>query len=199
MALDLLVACGQARDLTCYNPLQSLPVGTEEDKPFGVWLRREMERRGYELEGPRAGGRTRLAKETGLNLSIISRILGENRVPEVKALRAIASVLAIPITDMLVHAGVLEPDDVTQIQAPSPALNTHVAIPYWVDLRDLPEWEQHIWRTPGLTIEQREAAILLIRLQRGDLHDDEGLLRLSNALHRVVTRRLEDRNPPRAM
>lgn len=174
-------------------------MGTEEDKPFGVWLRREMERRGYELEGPRAGGRTRLAKETGLNLSIISRILGENRVPEVKALRRIAAVLAIPLTEMLVHAGVLEPDDVTQIQHPTQASGTHVAIPYWVDLRDLPEWEQHIWRTPDLTVEQREAAILLARLQRGDLHDDEGLLRLSNALHRVVSRRLEGRKPPHAV
>lgn len=174
-------------------------MGTEEDKPFGVWLRREMQRRGYDLEGPRAGGRTRLAKETGLSLSIISRILNDNRVPEIKALRSIGATLGYPLSEMLIHAGIITTDDLPEDIEFTSATVATVVIPHWVDLRDLPEWEQHMWRTPGLTVEQREAAILLIRLQRGDLDDDEGLLRLSHALNRVVERRLKDRDPPRAV
>lgn len=175
-------------------------MGTEKDRPFGVWLRREMQQRGYELEGPRAGGRTRLARETGLSLSIISRILNENRVPEVKALRTIGAALGISITEMLVHAGVLNTDDLPAQTAPAPAPADRVAIPHWVDLRDLPAWEQHIWRTPRLTVEEREAAILLIRLQRGDLTDDtDGLLRLSHSLNKVIERNLKNRNPRRAI
>lgn len=173
-------------------------MGTEEDKPFGVWLRREMQRRGYDLEGPRAGGRTRLAKETGLSLSIISRILNDNRVPEVKALRSLGDALGYSLTEMLVHAGMADREDLPPSVTPS--REPRVVVPHWVSLRDLSDWEQHIWVTPGLTVEQRQAAVLLVRLQRGDLDDDtEGLLRLYHAIGDVVGRHLERSDPPRAV
>lgn len=100
-------------------------------------------------------------------------------------------------------ARVLDDPSITELPTPAGEHRPDrgsVNIPHWVDLRDLPEWEQHIWGTPQLTVEQREAAILLIRLERGDLDDDtDGLLRLYHALGRVVERRLHRNNPPRAV
>lgn len=69
-------------------------------------------------------------------------------------------------------------------------------IPSWVDLRDLPEWEQHIWRIRGLSVDERKTAILLIYLQRGELDDDtEALLYLYRAIGEVVDRKLGRGNP----
>lgn len=57
-----------------------------------------------------------------------------------------------------------------------------VYIPPTVSLVDMARWEQHIWKTPDLSVVDREAAILFLRLKRGDLGDDtQLLLRLSRA------------------
>lgn len=89
-------------------------MSTEARQPFGEWLRKEMLRQGYEVDGPRAGGRTLLAKRSGISLSIISRILGENRVPEVPALRAIGKTLGYTLGEMMVFAGLAEPEELPQ-------------------------------------------------------------------------------------
>jgi len=62
-----------------------------------------------------------------------------------------------------------------------------VEIPPYVSTVDLEPWEQRIWQTPGLNVQERETAIYLIRLQRGDLEDDtEGLQRLYNAIALIL-------------
>lgn len=71
-----------------------------------------------------------------------------------------------------------------------------VDIPPHVSLRDLPAWEQHIWRTPGLTVEQREGLILFGRLERGDLLDDTaGLTRLYNQIGQILDRQPRPPSP----
>lgn len=86
-------------------------MSTEENKPFGTWLREEMLRQGYEVDGPRAGGRTLLAKKSGISLSIISRTLNENRIPDFPALRAIGKTLGYTLAEMMVFAGIAEEGD----------------------------------------------------------------------------------------
>lgn len=180
-------------------------MGTEEDKPppFGEWLRREMQRRGYDTEGPRAGGRTRLAAETGISLSVISRILIDNRVPEIKALRAIGQRFGYSLGEMLVHAGLAEPDEFGVHVRVSPTENassphTGVDIPPEVDLDVLPEWERHVWLTPGLTIEERRMMILLVRLARDELHDVPALIDLKDTVDEIIKRELRGGNPGHA-
>lgn len=82
---------------------------------------------------------------------------------------------------------------------PQPHIRQEVAVPADVSLSDLKPWEQHIWLAPGLTTPEKEVAILLIRLRRGVLNDDEGLLRLYHALGKVVEHRLGIEDPPQAM
>lgn len=94
---------------------------------------------------------------------------------------------------------VLADPTITELPAPTgPAVRTRqdtartVEIPSWVDLRDLPEWEQHIWRTPNLSVEERQTAILMIYLERGELDDDtKSLLRLYRVIGKVVDRNLD--------
>ncbi|WP_143220369.1 hypothetical protein [Actinomadura sp. CNU-125] len=63
-----------------------------------------------------------------------------------------------------------------------------VHIPPSVSLPDLAPWERHIWRTPDLTVEERRAAILLVRLQRGELTDTGEVLALYHALGNILRR-----------
>lgn len=72
---------------------------------FATWLRREMQRRGYETEGTRAGGRSRLAEEADVSPSAISRVLNEGRTPDDETLRRIGRVLGYSLGEMLVFAG----------------------------------------------------------------------------------------------
>lgn len=153
-----------------------MPVGSKKDIPFGTWLREEMIKRGYELEGPRPGGRSRLAKEAGVDLSIVSRILNENRVPEIKALRAIGTTLGYSLGEMMMHAGIAGPDEGIGVSQTGLAHEVEAAqsirpvdLPPGVHLPDLPDWERHIWFTPGLTVKQRGMQIMFGRVQRGDL------------------------------
>lgn len=179
-------------------------MGTEKDIPFGHWLRREMKRRGYETEGPRAGGRTRLAKETGISLSVISRILIDNRVPETKALRAIGETFGYSLGEMMVHAGVANPGELgTQVIVAPEGTPTgprdSIEIPPDVDLSTVQEWQRRIWLMPDLTVDERRIAIQLIRLYRDDLKDNAALLQLKTAVDEIVARALRRDNPSRAV
>lgn len=183
-----------------------MPVGTEKDEPplFGAWLRREMERRGYETEGPRAGGRTRLANETGISLSVVSRILIDNRIPEIKALRAIGAVFGYSLGEMLVHAGLAGTDELSTTVIVGPVTSSSdeapqtVAVPPEVDLEGAPVWEREVWLTRGLTAHERRIIILLIRLTREELHDIDALLYLKDAVDGTVTRELKRGRPGQA-
>jgi transcriptional regulator with XRE-family HTH domain len=113
------------------SKLECLPVSTEAKTPFGAWLREEMLRQGYEVDGPRAGGRTLLAKRSGISLSIISRILNDDRVPDLPALRAIGKALGYGLGQMMVFAGLAEPGElpesvvrVSQVQFATPEPRT---------------------------------------------------------------------------
>lgn len=73
-----------------------------------------MPRRGYPLEGPRAGGLSRLADDAGISRSSLSRIVSGDAEPSVETLRALAKVFRMSLGAMMVHAGVAEPGDVGQ-------------------------------------------------------------------------------------
>ncbi|TYK45229.1 helix-turn-helix domain-containing protein [Actinomadura decatromicini] len=95
--------------------------------------------------------------------------------------------------------------DATRMIAPNGNTAAHsVHIPGDVHLSALEPWEQHIWFTPDMTVEQRRGLIRFARLERGELTDDlASLLKLSDALNQVVARHLrknlkELEDPPAA-
>ena len=78
----------------------SVPVG-KTPVQFGDWLRRELTSRDYD---PQRGGQSKFAREAGIDVSIINRVLRTERVPEVDALRRIGAALGYSLGEMLVFA-----------------------------------------------------------------------------------------------
>ena len=74
--------------------------------------------------------------------------------------------------------------------------DTEVEIPSNVAMPDLQPWEQHIWRTPGLSVEERQITILLIRLRRGVLDNLDGLRQLHGALGEILAKHDDDPATP---
>lgn len=68
------------------------------------WLRRIISVRGYDIDTPRGGGPTRLAADTGLAQSSVSRILA-GQVPNYESCVALARVLDIPLQALLIRTG----------------------------------------------------------------------------------------------
>ncbi|MDP4500997.1 helix-turn-helix domain-containing protein [Nonomuraea turcica] len=110
---------------------------------FGAWLREQMDRRGYSGRG----GSTRLARDAGINLSIVSRALNDEVVPALDALRGIGKALGYTLGEMMVFAGVATPDELPiRRESPDEASAPVEPSPYtdpherqlW-EMRDLPE------------------------------------------------------------
>lgn len=72
------------------------------------WLRAEMPRRGYPIEGPRAGGISRLAQDAGISQANMSRLVNGAGEPNIDTLRKIGEVFKVPLGEMMVHAGLAE-------------------------------------------------------------------------------------------
>lgn len=174
--------------------------------PLALWLRAEMPKRGYPLEGPRAGGITRLADAAGISRGSMSRIVSGQNDASIDALRKIGQVLGYSLGDMMIHAGLATPEDVaTQgtagpVRAAADTPRPNPNIPSDIRLADLEDWVQDTWRIRGLTVEQRKTMILFGRLLRGELGDDTGAyLLLSNAISREAEKHLRERtDPPQA-
>lgn len=79
----------------------SLPVSKSPGQ-FGLWLREELTRRGYQERG----GLSQFARKAGVHLSIISRVVNEGRAPEIDALRRIGKALGYSLGEMLIFAGI---------------------------------------------------------------------------------------------
>lgn len=165
------------------------------------WLRTEMPRRGYPLQGHRAGGISRLAEDAGIPQATMSRIVNGRAEPSIESLRKLAHLWEIPLGEILVHAGIAGIDDLRTAPCTSDTSTPPASIPSDIILDSLEPWERHIWLTPDLTVEQRRSAIRWIRVQRGDHDDVVMLLALSDALHEAIGRQLRrrDHNPRRVV
>ena len=172
-----------------------------DETPLALWLRTEMPRHGYPIEGPRAGGITRLADNAGISRSSMSRIVAGRAEASIDALRKIGEVLGYTLGDMLIHAHAVTPPDL-RITSTTPDTNPTTApvnLPPHVSLPDLDQWERDIWFIPGLSNPEKENAILLIRLRRGVLHDDDGIMALYYNLGEILKKRLHQEDPPQAV
>lgn len=94
---------------------------------FGLWLRDELTQRGFNERG----GATRFAREAGVDVSIVSRVLNEGRAPQIEALRSFGRVLGYTLGEMLVFAGVATADELpvrTSTGAPTPSAPNKTAL-----------------------------------------------------------------------
>ncbi|MEU9141676.1 helix-turn-helix transcriptional regulator [Streptomyces sp. NPDC048404] len=85
---------------------------------FALWLRQQLETRGFDL-GIRGGGQSRFAEESGIGRATISRILSGQGATDTAVLARLAEALHTPLGEVLVHAGILNPQELTAINDPA--------------------------------------------------------------------------------
>lgn len=92
---------------------------TPEPTPgrLAVYLRRAARARGYDLDQPRSGALKQLAADSGIPQSTLSRTLAGEIMPKVTTFQPLADTLHVPVTDMLVEAGLIAPPAQARVSA----------------------------------------------------------------------------------
>ncbi|MDG4857686.1 helix-turn-helix domain-containing protein [Streptomyces sp. T-3] len=70
-----------------------------------------MRERGYDIDSPRGGGKSKLADDAGVHRAAVSRLIQRQSMPDLETMRRLASVLGVPLRDMLIRSGRLSEDD----------------------------------------------------------------------------------------
>ncbi|MCQ9706636.1 helix-turn-helix transcriptional regulator [Streptomyces sp. BSP1] len=86
---------------------------------FGRWLTGRLESLGYNLSGPRSGGRSAFAARAGISPSTVTRLLRGEMPTDTRILRTLAEAIDVPYPEVLVRAGVLTPDELAAVQRPT--------------------------------------------------------------------------------
>ncbi|MEU6550417.1 helix-turn-helix transcriptional regulator [Streptomyces sp. NPDC046915] len=84
-----------------------------------------MRERGYVIDGPRGGGKSRLADDSGVHRAAVTRLLQRQSMPDLETMRRLAVVLGVPLRDMLIRSGRLSEDDLPL--GPGPAADPAAA------------------------------------------------------------------------
>jgi transcriptional regulator with XRE-family HTH domain len=95
---------------------------------FAGWIEELMRRRGYDIDGPRGGGRTRIADEAGVHRAAVTRLLQRQSMPDLETMRGLARVLDVPVREMLIRSGRVTPEE----------------LPVSADLVPPPDWQPTI-------------------------------------------------------
>ncbi|WP_371654188.1 MULTISPECIES: helix-turn-helix domain-containing protein [unclassified Streptomyces] len=98
---------------------------TSELDRFATWIEDLIRRRGFDIDSPRGGGRSRLADEAGVHRAAVTRLLQRQSMPDLETTRRLAHVLQVPVREMLIRSGRLTEDDL-----PLPSLRAGGA-PSW--------------------------------------------------------------------
>ncbi|CAL9481897.1 helix-turn-helix domain-containing protein [Streptomyces sp. enrichment culture] len=87
---------------------------------FAAWLRDQLQHAGYDLR-PRGGGQGRFAADSGIGAGTVSRMLTGQGATETRVLQAVADALRVPLTTVLVEAGVLTRRELEALRGGAPA------------------------------------------------------------------------------
>lgn len=93
---------------------------SEQALKFAQWLTQRLEELGYNLSGPRSGGRSAFAEKSGLSASTVTRLLRGEMPTDTRILRTLAEAIEVPYADVLVRAGVLTAAELRAVQRPTP-------------------------------------------------------------------------------
>ncbi|WP_328895794.1 helix-turn-helix transcriptional regulator [Streptomyces sp. NBC_00236] len=84
---------------------------TGELDRFATWIEGLIRQRGFDIDSPRGGGKSRLADEAGVHRAAITRLLQRQSMPDLETTRRLAQVLQVPVRDMLIQSGRLTEED----------------------------------------------------------------------------------------
>ncbi|MEU8519767.1 helix-turn-helix transcriptional regulator [Streptomyces sp. NPDC048577] len=89
---------------------------------FAAWIEELIRRRGFDIDSPRGGGKSRLADEAGVHRAAITRLLQRQSMPDLETTRRLAHVLDVSVREMLIRSSRLTEEDLPLPQAPSPGV-----------------------------------------------------------------------------
>lgn len=95
---------------------RSRAAGLDE---FARWVESLMRLRGYGIDSPRSGGKSRLADAAGVHRAAVSRLLHRQSMPDLETMRRLAAVLDVPLRDMLIRSGRVSEEDLPVSAAPA--------------------------------------------------------------------------------
>ncbi|MEU9332007.1 helix-turn-helix transcriptional regulator [Streptomyces sp. NPDC048290] len=85
---------------------------TSQDlEAFAGWVEDLMRHRGYDIDSPRGGGRSRIADEAGVHRAAVTRLLQRQSMPDLETTRRLARALGVPVRDMLIRSGRLTAEE----------------------------------------------------------------------------------------
>lgn len=83
----------------------------DELEEFAEWIEGVMRERGYDIDSPRGGGKSKLADDAGVHRAAVSRLVQRQSMPDLETMRRLATVLGVPLRDMLIRSGRLSESD----------------------------------------------------------------------------------------
>lgn len=78
---------------------------------FAAWLEGLMRSKGYDIDHPRGGGRSRIADDAGVHRAAVTRLLQRQSMPDLATMRGLARALDVPIREVLIRSGKLTEED----------------------------------------------------------------------------------------
>ncbi|MFJ4831588.1 helix-turn-helix domain-containing protein [Streptomyces sp. NPDC088747] len=87
---------------------------------FATWIENVMRDRGYDIDSPRGGGKTKLAEDAGVHRAAVTRLLQRQSMPDLETMRGLSRALGVPVRDVLVHSGKLTEEDLPEVPAVAP-------------------------------------------------------------------------------
>ncbi|OIK25877.1 helix-turn-helix domain-containing protein [Streptomyces malaysiense] len=78
---------------------------------FAAWVEDLMRDRGYDIDSPRGGGKSRIADEAGVHRAAVTRLLQRQSMPDLETTRRLARVLGVPVREMLIRSGRLTAEE----------------------------------------------------------------------------------------
>ncbi|MDX3454335.1 helix-turn-helix transcriptional regulator [Streptomyces sp. ME02-8801-2C] len=94
---------------------------TPELDVFAAWVEGLMRGRGYDIDSPRGGGKSRIADEAGVHRAAVTRLLHRQSMPDLETTRRLARVLDVSVREMLIRSGRLTAEELTEPRAHLPA------------------------------------------------------------------------------
>lgn len=131
------------------------------------WLTGVLTDRGYDLSSSRSGGRTQLARDTGLSGGIITRLLAGDPV-SYETLLSLARGTGIPITELLIRTGKASTDD---FSPPGPE-SSQIAVS-----SGNPLTPEEVAEAAGVPEEDRPWFTTMVRRMRRNIGDDDSSAR----------------------
>ncbi|KRV48797.1 hypothetical protein AQ490_23285 [Wenjunlia vitaminophila] len=80
---------------------------TPRTRQFAAYIREAARRAGYDIDSPRGGGKTAIAKTAGMSPSSVGRMLSGQAMPDPSYLEPLAGALGVPVLALFVQAGLI--------------------------------------------------------------------------------------------